>query len=153
MIQQIRILYVDDEVNNLVSFKASFRRSFKIFTASSANEGMDILGKEDIHVIITDQRMPVITGVSFLESVIKKYPDPVRILMTGYSDIEAIIDAINKAQVFKCIAKPWNDKELLKSINEAYGVYCRNKEKNNLIQQLELANKQMQSKLRLNPAA
>lgn len=98
--QKIRMLYVD-EVNNLVTFMANFRRQFELFTAASAREGMELLAKEEIHVIITDKRMPGIRGVAFLEWVVEKYPDVARILLTGYSAMEAVIVAINKTHEFK----------------------------------------------------
>src|SRR6478752_6892089 len=97
----IGVLYVDDEVNNLNSFKAAFRRDFEIYTASSVREGRKILDNNEIGVIITDQRMPGMTGIEFLESIIAIYPDTIRILLTGFSDINAVMDAINRGQVYK----------------------------------------------------
>jgi len=97
----VGVLYVDDEINNLNSFKAAFRRDFNIHTASSAAEGRRILNGNEIGVIITDQRMPVTTGIEFLESVLQTNPDTIRILLTGFSDINAVIDAINRGQVYK----------------------------------------------------
>ena len=146
--QKIKVLYVDDEVNNLVAFKANFRQRFEIFTASSAQEGTDILDKEDIHVIITDQRMPGVKGVGFLESIIEKYPDPVRMLLTGYSDIEAVIDAVNKTHIFRYITKPWKNEELIEAIEEGYRVYLRNKERKELIAKLTRTNEQLEFMLR-----
>ncbi len=146
--QKIKVLYVDDEVNNLVAFKANFRQRFQIFTAASAQEGTDILDKEDIHVIITDQRMPGVKGVGFLESIIEKYPDPVRMLLTGYSDIEAVIDAVNKTHIFRYITKPWKNEELIEAIEEGYRVYLRNKERKELISKLTRTNEQLEFMLR-----
>ncbi len=124
------VLFIDDEPNNLISFKASFRKHFQIFTASSASEGMKVLDEEQIHVLLTDQRMPGTTGVQFLEQVIAKYPDPIRILVTGYSDIEAVVDAINKGQVFRYISKPWKEEELIYAINSAFRIYQHREEQN-----------------------
>src|SRR5437899_9131593 len=115
--QIVNILYIDDEIHNLNAFRASFRRLYNVFIAESAEEGKIILEKNDIHIIITDQRMPKITGIEFLESIIKKYPDPIRMLLTGYSDITAVVDAINKGQVYRYISKPWNDEELKLNID------------------------------------
>ena len=120
---KIPVLYIDDESNNLTSFKASFRRDFEVFTAENAKEGWEVIKNNEIAVIITDQRMPDITGVEFLESLIPEYPDPIRILLTGYSDIEAVIDAINKGQVFRYINKPWDEQELKLTIQNAYEYY------------------------------
>ncbi len=146
--QKIKVLYVDDEVNNLVAFKANFRQLFQIFTASSAQEGTDILDKEDIHVIITDQRMPGVKGVGFLESILEKYPDPVRMLLTGYSDIEAVIDAVNKTHIYSYITKPWKNEELIEAIEDGYRVYLRNKERKELISKLTRTNEQLEFMLR-----
>ena len=148
MSQKIRVLYVDDEINNLVSFKANFRYLYEIFTASSACEGLDIIGKEDIHVVVTDQRMPGIKGVAFLELVTEQYPDLVKMVLTGYSDIEAIIDAVNKGHIYKYITKPWNSKELVEAIGECYDVYFGNVEKRDVISKLKQSNEQLELILR-----
>ncbi|RZL00944.1 MAG: response regulator, partial [Pedobacter sp.] len=92
---KISILYVDDEENNLISFKATFRLKYKVFTAISGSDAIKILEENLIHVIITDQRMPNMTGVEFLEKVIDKFADPIRILLTGFTDMNAVVDAIN----------------------------------------------------------
>ena len=97
----INVLYIDDEPNNLVTFKAAFRRAFTVFTAESAEEGRTILEQNDIHVILSDQRMPKMTGIEFFESILSTHPEPIRILITGYTDINAVIDAINRGQVYK----------------------------------------------------
>jgi response regulator RpfG family c-di-GMP phosphodiesterase len=146
----INVLYVDDEVHNLNSFKAGFRRLFNVFTAESAAEGRKILETEKIQVIITDQRMPVMTGIEFLESIIAEFPDPIRILLTGYADINAVIDAINKGQVYKYIQKPWMDEDLRINIEKAYEIYALRKENRELTEQLLLANKQLEFLLRQN---
>ncbi|NRF41264.1 response regulator [Pedobacter foliorum] len=146
----INVLYVDDEVHNLNSFKAGFRRLFNVFTAESAAEGRKVLETENIHVIITDQRMPVMTGIEFLESIIPDFPDPIRILLTGYADINAVIDAINKGQVYKYIQKPWMDEDLRINIDKAFEIYSLRKENRELTEQLLLANKQLEFLLRQN---
>jgi len=146
----INVLYVDDEVHNLNSFKAGFRRKFNIFTAESAVEGRKVLETELIHVIITDQRMPVTTGIEFLESIIPDFPDPIRILLTGYADINAVIDAINKGQVYKYIQKPWMDEDLRINIEKAYEIYALRKENKELTEALLVANKQLEFLLRQN---
>ena len=121
---KIKILYLDDEENNLYSFKSSFRKDFKIFTAKTCEEAIEILDREEeIHVLITDQRMPKKSGVQFLEEIKETHPNPIRLLLTGYSDIEAVIAAINDGQIFKYITKPWNEHEIKKVVLEAYNVY------------------------------
>lgn len=146
--EKIQVLYVDDEVNNLHSFKAAFRRDFMVFTAESAKDGLKILEQEKIEIIITDQRMPEMTGVEFLESVIPHYPEPIRILLTGYTDIQAVIDAINKGQVYHYITKPWDEDQLRNIIYKAYEVYSLRAENKELVKSLLRANEQLEFLLR-----
>lgn len=142
--QPINILYVDDEVHNLIAFKASFRRTFNVFTAESAKDALEVLKTETIHIIISDQRMPVTTGIEFLESIIPEYPDPIRILLTGYADINAVIDAINKGQVYLYITKPWEDNELRQNLEKAFELFALRRENKRLIEQLSLVNEQLE---------
>lgn len=124
---RINILYLDDEINNLHSFKAKFRGDYSIFLANNTPEAYQILEREpNIHIIISDQRMPDMTGVDFFASIISKYPYLVRILLTGYSDISAVIDAINKGHVYRYLEKPWNDIEMQLAIDNAYQFYFIN---------------------------
>ncbi len=117
------VLYVDDELNNLISFKATFRQHYTLHIAKSAEEGIEILKNHPIQVIITDQRMPEVTGVQFLEKIIPDYPDAIRMILTGFSDIEDIIKAINTGQVFRYITKPWDYNELKMTIDNALQLY------------------------------
>lgn len=146
--EKIRVLYVDDEVHNLHSFKAAFRRDFEVFTAESAEQGRQVLSKEDIKIIITDQRMPQTTGVEFLESIIPNFPDPIRILLTGYTDIQAVIDAINKGKIYHYITKPWDEEQLRNIINNAYEVFALRAENKELIKSLLRVNEQLEFLLR-----
>jgi len=141
---QIGVLYVDDEVNNLNSFKAAFRRDFNIHIAQSAREGRKILEAEEIGVIITDQRMPGETGIEFLESILPVYPDTIRILLTGFSDINAVMGAINRGQVYKYLVKPWQDGELKMYIQNALELYNLRKENKDLAHKLKLANLELE---------
>jgi len=140
----INILYVDDEVHNLTAFQATFRRSFNIHVAESAKEALAILQKEEIHIIITDQRMPVMTGVEFLASILVDFPDPIRFLLTGYSDLNAVIDAINVGQVYLYATKPWMEEELKNNIIRAFEVYSLRKENKSLVDQLSVINSQLE---------
>ncbi|WP_316815394.1 response regulator [Pedobacter nyackensis] len=146
----VNILYVDDEPHNLSAFKATYRRLYNVFTAESADEGRIILDKEEIHVIITDQRMPKTTGVEFLASILDKHPDPIRMILTGYTDIDAVIDAINKGQVYRYIQKPWMEADLKINIEKAYEIYMLRKENRDLTAKLLLANQQLEFLLRQN---
>jgi len=135
-ISNIKVLYIDDEIHNLIAFKASFRRDFIVFTAESAEEGRLILEQNEVHVILSDQRMPKMTGIEFFESIIPAFPDPIRILITGYTDINAVIDAINRGQVYKYLTKPWNDSEVKNFIDKAFEVYKLRKENIQLTKKL-----------------
>ncbi len=137
------VLYVDDEINNLNSFKAAFRRDFEIYTAQSVREGRKILDCCEIGVIITDQRMPGMTGIEFLESILPIYPDTIRILLTGFSDINAVMDAINRGQVYKYLVKPWVNDELKLYIQKALEIYHLRRENKELAHKLQLANEQL----------
>ncbi|MDG1260806.1 MAG: hybrid sensor histidine kinase/response regulator [Flavobacteriales bacterium] len=121
--KKINVLYLDDEEHNLTSFKAAYRREYNIFTTTSANEAVQVLSENEIHVVISDQKMPNLSGVEFFELIIPDFPDPVRILLTGYADIEAVIDAINKGQVYRYVAKPWNETDLKITIQNAFELY------------------------------
>lgn len=145
---KINVLYIDDEVNNLNTFKASYRREFNIYTAESAEEGRKVLDNNEIEVILTDQRMPGMTGVEFLASILNEYPDSMRILVTGYSDLNAVIDAINLGQVYRYVPKPWNNEDLKILIHQAYEVYRLRKENKELTATLLRVNQQLEFMLR-----
>ena len=147
---KIGVLYIDDEISNLISFNAIFREYYKIFTASSATEGQIILEKhnKEIQIIITDQRMPGMTGVEFLASIIDKFPEPIRILLTGYSDIQAVIDAVNKGQIYHYLSKPWNEENLKMVIDKAFELFALRDENKKLTKDLATANGQLEFLLR-----
>lgn len=107
-----------------------------------------MLEKNQIHIIISDQRMPDMTGIEFFESILADFPDPIRMLLTGYADINAVIGAINKGQVYKYFSKPWDDQELIKTINEAFEIYRLRKENHELTEKLLDANEKLEFLLR-----
>ncbi len=113
------ILYVDDERDNLTTFKSVFRRDYDVSLAISGEEGIEILKAKRIDLIITDQRMPQMTGVEFLKNTLPHYPDLVRMILTGFSDMKDIIDAINSGKVYAYITKPWHKDELKITIDNA----------------------------------
>ena len=120
------ILYVDDEANNLDAFaRAFFDADFvdAVYTAATADEGRKILAEKDISAIVTDQRMPGITGTEFLAQIIDRHPEPVRLILTGYTDVKDIIDAINRGHVYYYITKPWEADELRITIRRALEHY------------------------------
>lgn len=136
----INVLYIDDESNNVTSFRAAFRRVFNIFTAESAEEGRKVLETETIHVILSDQRMPKMTGIEFFKSILETHPDPIRILITGYTDINAVIDAINVGQVYKYLAKPWIEEEVRNTVLKSYEVFDLRRKNEELTEKLKDAN-------------
>lgn len=146
---KIKVLYIDDEENNLFSFKATLRTTFEIYTAISGEVGKAILKENpDISVIVTDQRMPEMTGVEFLESIIDDYPDSVRILLTGYADMGAVIDAVNKGKIYHYLSKPWVEEELTNTIINAYRVYEERINERILNEKLMRSNDQLEFLLR-----
>ena len=126
---KIVVLYVDDEQNNLNSFQAHFRRNknYLIITANSAEEALVVLTVVSVQIIITDQKMPNMTGVEFLEESIKKTPEPIKIVVTAHKDITPIIEAYNNGLIFQYHEKPWNFEDLEKSIEEGFIAYCQQK--------------------------
>lgn len=115
------ILYVDDEKENLTSFKYLFKKNYHVALANSAQEGLEALKEEDIQVVISDQRMPGMTGVEFLEKVSSQYPNVVRILLTGYNDISLS----EQEKIYKCISKPFEVAEMKNTLSEAFELYER----------------------------
>ena len=146
--KKIKILYVDDELNNLISFKATFRLKYHVMVAQSGDEAIKMLESKNVEIIITDQRMPNMTGIEFLEKVLVKFPDPMRILLTGYSDLNAVIDAVNKGKIYHYLAKPWIEEEIDMTIKRAYEVYEDKQKIKHLNEQLTISNGQLEFLLR-----
>lgn len=145
---KIVVLYVDDEKNNLVSFKATFRTKFKVFTSTSATEALEILKSNQIHVLITDQRMPEITGTELLEQVVQIDDSPIRILLTGYTDMDTVVEAVNKGKIYHYHSKPWNEDELEDTIRKAYEVYLEKAKIVEMNKKLAKSNEQLEFILR-----
>ena len=140
------ILYVDDEINNLNSFRAALRRYYNIFTAISGEEGIQILAENDIHVVVTDQRMPNMTGVQFLQHI-PGDQDNIRIILTGFSDMESIIEAINTGKVYRYITKPWDKEELKITIDNAVETVLLRRNNKILIHELQEYNELLEQKV------
>lgn len=141
------ILYIDDEKDNLTVFHSAFRRDFEVHLAASGTEGLKIMNNEDIHLVITDQRMPGMTGVEFLEKIIPDYPDCIRMVLTGFSDVEAVIQAINNGRVYRYITKPWNREELKITIDRALEAYNLRQQNKDLVASLKEANETLENKV------
>ena len=119
-----RILFVDDEENVLRSLKRLFMsEDYEVLTALSGGEGLAILKEIEVPVIVSDQRMTLMTGAEFLEKSRQPSPDAVRIILTGYADVEAAIGAINRGGAYRYVSKPWNDSDLLLVIKDAFEKY------------------------------
>jgi two-component system, sensor histidine kinase and response regulator len=142
-----KILYVDDEEDNLSVFNATFRRYYEILTATSGEEGLKIATDNDISVVITDQRMPELTGVDFLIELGKINPEPIKMLLTGYSDINAVIDAINRGNIYRYITKPWDKIDMKLNIDNAIETYLLKKENRKLIKNLQKINQSLESQV------
>lgn len=139
------LLIVDDEKEILRSLTLTFEDDYEVFTAPSGSEALDILGKQDIAVVIADQRMPEMTGVEFLQKVIEINPYIIRIILTGYTDTAALVQAINKGHIYQYITKPWERHELkivVKRAVENYELVIKNQQ---LVKDLKIANKRLQN--------
>jgi len=138
------LLLVDDEANIVSSLKRLLRRdSYTIHTAGSGQEGLDILAKHPIDVIVSDQRMPGMTGVEFLRQAKQLYPDTTRIVLSGYSELQSVVAAVNEGAVYKFLMKPWDDQQLREHILEAF----RRKEMGDENRRLDARLKQLNSEL------
>ncbi|MCD6200160.1 MAG: response regulator [Deltaproteobacteria bacterium] len=118
------ILCVDDEENILSSLKRLLRKEgYRLLTAPSGAEGLKLLEENSVHLVISDQRMPRMDGTQFLAKVKEGYPDAIRIILTGYTDVDSITESINKGHVYKFLLKPWNDQSLKLEIKQALEQY------------------------------
>lgn len=134
------ILCVDDERNILSALKRTLRsENYEIHIAEGGQEGLKVMEEHEIDLVISDMRMPEMSGAEFLEKVAAKWPSTVRILLTGYSDISSTIDAVNKGKIFQYISKPWDDNEIKLSVERALEKKFLEKERQRLI---ALTNKQ-----------
>jgi len=119
------LLVVDDEPDVCDSVHDLLRRQFRVLKAKSAAEGIELMRQNEVHIIMTDQRTPQITGVEFLNKVRLGHPQAVRMLFTGYADVDAIIAAINQGHIYKFLRKPWQPEELEEAVREAAAEYDR----------------------------
>lgn len=140
----VQVLYVDDEINNLESFKANFRKIYTVHTALSAEEAKEILSKHEISVLITDQKMPGASGTQLLEQAVKEYPLQTRIMLTAYSDKDSVFDAFHKGLIYRYVMKPWKTEELRQIIDSAFEIYCLNRVKEKLYQEWLNTNRELE---------
>ena len=126
------LLVVDDESDVCDSVHDLLRREFTVLKAKSADEGLKLMRDKEVHIIMTDQRMPKVTGVELLKSIRAGHPQAIRMLFTGYADLDSVIAAINQGHIFKFLKKPWQPEELEAAVREAAAEYDR------LVEQAEL---------------
>ena len=139
---------MDDEENILRSLRRLFRREgYHILTANGGAEGLKVLGENAVGVIVSDQRMPEMTGSEFLHQVKELYPDTVRIILSGYTDLESVTESINIGAVYKFLTKPWEDELLCEHVREAFRIFELNAENQRLTHELQLANQELEDRV------
>ena len=146
--ERVRVLYIDDEPGNLVSLKANFHHKFEVLTTEDPSLAFDIIEQQDIQVVISDQRMPSMTGIEFFSQLKKNSPDATRVLLTGYSDMEAVVNAINLGEIYRYVTKPWGYDDLLAVIEEAYELFWLKQERQALQDSLIRTNDQLEFMVR-----
>lgn len=143
------ILYIDDEIENLEGFLFTFMNNYDITTTQSASEGLEILKNKKIKVVISDQRMPEMSGIELMKIIKEKYPDIIRIILTAYADTENAIEAINQGEIYRYLAKPWNKNDLNYTIQNALHAYNLKEENKNLLKHLKFTNSELSDKIQL----
>ena len=141
------ILYVDDEESNLRIFKNTFRKQYNIITATSGAEALSLLDNQEIDLILTDQRMPGMSGVDFLKIAIEKYPELNRILITAYTDYDILQQAVNELKIFQYVEKPWKEEDIKSTIDSALEIHRLKTENQKLTSNLIASNNEL---LRMN---
>lgn len=138
------LLLIDDEENILAALTRLLRPDgYKILKANGGRDGLEVLAQNKVGVIISDQRMPGMTGVEFLSQVKELYPDTIRIVLSGHTEINAVTDAINRGAIYKFLTKPWEDDLLRANVEEAFQRYEMKMENIRLEQELREANKRL----------
>ncbi len=120
--RKARVLFVDDEERILNALRTLFRSQYHVFTAESGALGLEFVKRFGIHVVVSDQRMPEMTGVELLRQVKELAPNAVRMLLTGYSDLAAIVGSINEGEVYRFVKKPWDNEDIRKTIADAVAI-------------------------------
>ncbi len=137
------LLVVDDEVDVLESLRHQFHRGYRVLTSASGQQAIEILLNEDVELILTDQRMPGMSGDQFLREARRLKPDAIRMLFTGYADIQAVISAVNEGHIFRYILKPWDSAELEAIIRQGVEQYELLAERKRLVAELQAANREL----------
>ncbi len=142
------VLYVDDDNANRQAFQAAFRRHFVVRTAAGMEEAWAWLNRGGVDVLITDQRMPGITGSELLHLVKERFPSVRRMLMTGFADVQAVIDAVNRGGLTHYLSKPWDPGEVIQAVEQAVVDLRREREQRAFTEQLVESNRQLEFALR-----
>lgn len=143
------LLLVDDEENVRRSLLRLFRREpYKVISAGSGAEALEMLKQEPVSVILSDQRMPGMTGSEMFKSVKDLYPKTIRLIMSGYTELESVTSAINDGAIFKFLTKPWDDERLLAHVREAFDLYKLRASNDRLTQELQLLNETLESRVK-----
>lgn len=142
--QDSTFLVVDDEPDILDAIQRLFRKDYRVLTARTAQEALDIVEEQEVQVVMTDQRMPRMSGIEFLAKLRETRPEIVRVLFTGYSNIDHVIDAINEGHVYRYISKPWKPAELKLFVAQAFEYYESRRERDALLGQLQEANQRLE---------
>jgi signal transduction histidine kinase len=137
------LLIVDDEPDVLDSLRHLFRRQYRVLMASGGEEALKLLAENSVQIILSDQRMPGMSGDALLSRAREEYPDAIRLLFTGYADIQAVIHAVNEGGIFRYILKPWDPNELEATVRQAYEQYELLAERRRLVEELRGANDQL----------
>jgi signal transduction histidine kinase/FixJ family two-component response regulator len=135
------LMYVDDDAQTLRLFRRYFSDKYQVFTATTGQEALVTLSRGSVNVLFADQRMPGMSGIQLLETVAREFPDTARVLVTGYSDIDVVIDAINRGAVFRYLSKPWDFEELASIIGNALEVHSLKSHNQKLIDSLDEQNR------------
>ena len=139
-----KILIVDDEASNLRALERLFRSEYEVMTAGSGADALSLLEHHDMALLIADQRMPEMSGVELMQRTARLRPHMVRMLLTGYTDVDSLIEAINTGQVYRYITKPWNNDDLLQTVARALEHYETLKSRHNL----QMINERLRDRLR-----
>jgi len=141
------VLCVDDETGIRNAIKRVLRNEpYRLLTAASGPEGLAVLDEESVQVVISDQRMPSMIGIEFLQQVKENWPDTVRVILSGYADLAAVVDSINKGEVYRFLTKPWNDEELKATVRQCLEHYELLRENVSLNEKIRRQNQELKSR-------
>lgn len=139
------VLFVDDEQGVLNALKRLLRKEdYRVLTAQSGRQGLTLLENHNVQVIVSDQRMPEMTGTEFLKQAKDMYPETVRVVLSGYADLGSVLDAINKGEVYRFLTKPWNDKELTLSLRQCLEEYELRQQNRLMMARIEQQNRELE---------